>query len=121
MSNAPRRPRTAGGSRSTRKPAGPQPQAQPFDLDTLERDGDPGEFRFTLAGAEYILLDPFETEWDETEAINQLVMTGDNVGLMKRLLGPQFDDFAKQHVPVWKLGKLAEAWAVHYGLGEETA
>jgi hypothetical protein len=121
---SPRSTRPRAGQRTTPRSTPlqkPRPQAQPFNLDALERDGDPGEFRFTLNGREFVLADPYDTEWQDTQRIMELASSSDLGALMQRLLGDQYEDFAAIHVPIWKLDMLAREWAEHFGVGEGIA
>lgn len=83
-----------------------------FNLDALEREGDPAPFEFILNDRAFEMSDPQEVDWQDITA----AMT--NPYMFFKLVLPAADqqEFFAAKLPSWKLSKLMEAYQDHYGL-----
>lgn len=83
-----------------------------LNLDTLEREGAPTPFDFTLAGKRYLMSDPKDIDWQD------LIAAMSSPHMFFRLVLPAEDrqEFFEQRLPAWKLNILMQRYQDHYGL-----
>lgn len=94
-----------------------------FDLDVLERNGAPKPYKARIGGKVYTFSDPNEQDWQQNEA---LMGQGTEANLRAVLGDEQYEEFAKNKLPVWKLNELNTRVNLHYAkyvgsLGEGSA
>lgn len=108
----------------TAKSTGDKP-GNVFNLSAVEREDEREPFKFSFGpGSPYTLADPQELDWQELGPLMTQASNGEAVPLIKALMSKgDWERFSKQKLPAWRMGKLSEAWAEHYGLnmGEAVA
>lgn len=86
-----------------------------FDLDALERDGEPAKpFTVRLNDRVYTFLDPQDVDWQDL-----LGALRDPTTFFQHCLTPE-DSKAflspTNKVPIWKMGELMQRYKSHFGL-----
>lgn len=99
-------------SNSKRDPDKPAPIS--LNLDTLEREGDPGPFVLVLGGNRIMFSDAMELDWQLLVQAMQNPLT-----FFKLVLSADDQSaFLGTPLPTWKLRKVMDAYREHYGLVE---
>lgn len=98
--NAPRKPKVANRTKT-------------LDLDALEKGADvPKPLPVRLGGKEFIFTDYDELDWRELQRIRS---EEDIDEQLRAMLGDQYETFAENTVPMWKITELLEQLDEHFG------
>lgn len=101
---------------------GPTPprkiQLEGLDLDALERESPHEPFAFCLAGEQFYIEDPTESEWQGLVAVHPQ----DVVANLRAWMGEEdFERFSGLGLKLWKLKELIDRVQAHFGLTPQAA
>lgn len=87
------------------------------NLDTLEREGDPGPFVIVLGGKRYELLDAMDLDFRDLLASQRAAMLGEPEKALELIIatGDRVEFFGNR-LPNWKLETLFKSYNAHFGL-----
>lgn len=88
-----------------------KPSEVSLDLDTLEKESDPGPFAFRAGGERFEVRDARDLDWQELLSVDLGLDT------LRVALGDDWTRFKKVGLPAWKLDKVVDGYMRHYGLG----
>lgn len=87
------------------------------NLDTLEREGDPGPFPVVVGGKRYELLDAQDLDFRQLIDSQRAMMVGEVERAFECVLAEKDrEPFLANRLPMWKLKALFDAYAEHFGM-----
>lgn len=88
-----------------------------LNLDTLEREGDPGPFVIVLGHKRYELVDAMNLDFRDLLASQRAAMRGEPEKALDFIVSDDDrEPFFANKLPNWKLEKLFRAYNKHHGL-----
>ncbi|HET7388425.1 MAG TPA: hypothetical protein VFJ19_17365 [Nocardioidaceae bacterium] len=88
-----------------------KPSEVSLDLDTLEKESDPGPFTFRAGGERFEVRDVRDVDWQDLLTVDL------GIESLRAALGDDWKRFEKVRLSGWKLDKLIAGFMRHYGLG----
>jgi hypothetical protein len=85
-----------------------------LNLDTLERDRDFPEFSFALEDHRYTMVNPGDIDWKDLMGISSVAQF-----FKFAMSEDDWQAFREARLAGWKLNKLFETYAKHYGLDKD--